>query len=293
MVLVWGSNFVVVELALREAQPLALATYRFAFAAIPAIAFIRRPNTRWPIVAAFGFLLGLGQFGMLYLGMALGVSPSLAVLVLQGQAFFTIALAVPILREHPRLHQLVALATAAAGLGLIISNSNEGASIAGIVLILVAALAWAMCNLIVRSTRPGDMLSFVAWASLFAVPPLIACTLFVEGPGALSAPIAHISPLLIFVFFWQSAANTLFGWAAWNALLTRYPTAQVAPLSLLVPVVTMLLSWSIIAEPMQAWKLAAAALIIGGVGLNQLWPNNRRLLRGDGVRRTSQMHDES
>ena len=40
---VWGSNFVVIKLALEHLPPLLLATLRFAFAFLPAAFFLKRP----------------------------------------------------------------------------------------------------------------------------------------------------------------------------------------------------------------------------------------------------------
>ena len=48
-----------------------------------------------------------------------------------------------------------------------------------------------------------------------------------------------------------------------------------APFSLLVPVFGMGASAALLAEPLPAWKLAAAALVMGGLALNLLWPRWR------------------
>jgi len=50
----------------------------------------------------------------------------------------------------------------------------------------------------------------------------------------------------------------------------------VAPMALLVPVFGMGASALLLGEPMQGWKLAAAALVIGGLALNLVWPLVRR-----------------
>jgi O-acetylserine/cysteine efflux transporter len=67
---------------------------------------------------------------------------------------------------------------------------------------------------------------------------------------------------------WQSIGNTLFGFGVWNWLLARYPAATVTPSALLVPVFGMSASAWVLGEPLPAWKIAAAALVIGGLTLN-------------------------
>jgi O-acetylserine/cysteine efflux transporter len=70
----------------------------------------------------------------------------------------------------------------------------------------------------------------------------------------------------------QAFANTLFGYATWAWLLSRYPAATIAPMSLLVPVFGMGASALWLNEPLPSWKLAAAALVMTGLCLNVLWP---------------------
>ena len=71
---------------------------------------------------------------------------------------------------------------------------------------------------------------------------------------------------------WQSAGNTLFGYAAWAWLLARHPAATVAPMALGVPVFGMLASALVLGEALPGWKLGAAALVLAGMALNLFWP---------------------
>jgi len=46
MVALWGANFTVVKLGLDGVPPMLLAALRFAFAAFPAVFFVRRPSVK-------------------------------------------------------------------------------------------------------------------------------------------------------------------------------------------------------------------------------------------------------
>jgi drug/metabolite transporter (DMT)-like permease len=61
------------------------AALRFTFSALPWLLFINRPQVPWPKLAAFGVLLGVGQFALLFLAMRGDISPGLASLVIQVQ----------------------------------------------------------------------------------------------------------------------------------------------------------------------------------------------------------------
>ena len=69
VVAVWGTNFVVIKLALGQLPPLLFGALRFAFALLPAVFFLRRPAVPWANLAGYGLLIGAGQFGLLYLAM--------------------------------------------------------------------------------------------------------------------------------------------------------------------------------------------------------------------------------
>src|SRR3954463_982528 len=90
VVFIWGTNFVVIKWGLAEFPPFVFAALRFLFCVIPWIAFIRKPAVSWGKLAAFGVLLGAGQFGLLFLAMQHDISPGLASLLIQSQVFFTI-----------------------------------------------------------------------------------------------------------------------------------------------------------------------------------------------------------
>jgi len=110
---VWGSNFVVIRVGLNHLPPLLFATLRFSVALFPAALFLKKPDVPWRNLAAYGVLIGAGQFGMLFIAMKGHISPGLASLVVQTQAFFTIALSMRLTGEKVRTFQYAALALAA------------------------------------------------------------------------------------------------------------------------------------------------------------------------------------
>lgn len=276
---VWGSNFVVIRVGLDHLPPLLFAALRFTFAFLPMALFLKRPEVPWRNLAAYGVLIGAGQFGLLFLAMKDNISPGLASLVVQTQAFFTIALAMRLTGEKVRGFQYVALALAAAGIGVIIWRTDGSATPLGIILVLGAALGWAGGNLVARQTPNVNMLSFVVWASLFSVPPLLALSLVFEGWPAISAGVARADALTWAAVIWQSVGNTMFGYAVWGWLLARYPAATVAPMSLLVPVFGMAASALFLHEALPGWKLAAAGLVMAGLALNTFWPRVSKSFR--------------
>jgi O-acetylserine/cysteine efflux transporter len=272
VMVVWGTNFVVIRVALAHLPPLFMAALRFAFAFAPMALFLRRPAVPWRNLAAYGLLIGAGQFGVLFVAMKSSISPGLASLVVQTQVFFTIGMAVAAGSERVRGYQWAAAALAVAGVGLILANAGAGATPLGVGLVLVAAMSWALGNGVARKAVGVNMLAYVVWSSLFAVPPLLVLSLIFEGPRAIAEGAAGADWGTWAAVLWQSVGNTMFGYGVWSWLLARYPTAAVAPMALLVPVFGFAASAALLSEPLPSWKLGAAGLVMAGLALNLFWP---------------------
>lgn len=279
VVAVWGTNFVVIKLALGQMPPLMFATLRFALAVFPAILLLPRPAVSWGNLAAYGLLIGVGQFGLMFVAMNGHISPGLASLVVQTQVFFTIGMAMLISRERLARVQWLALALATSGIAVIVAHTDGDTTPLGLGLMLLAALSWAGGNIVSRRAGPINMVAYVVWSSLFAVPPLAVLCLATEGWSAVAEGFAHAGWGTWTAAAWQAAGNALFGYAAWGWLLGRYPAATVTPMALLVPVFGMGGSALWLGEDLPPWKLGAAGLVLGGLALNLLWPRMRQWSR--------------
>ncbi|WP_434064085.1 EamA family transporter [Roseateles aquae] len=276
VVAIWGSNFVVIRLGLNAFPPLLFAALRFAFAVLPAVFFVARPATPWRNLAAYGAFIGVGQFGLLYLAMRGQISPGLASLVIQTQVFFTLMLAMRIRREAVQPYQWLALLLAASGIAVIAAHIDASSTVLGLAMVLLAAFSWACGNLVGKNAGAVNMLAYVVWSSVFAVPPLLLLSLLVEGPDAIWAGLSQAGMGAWAAVLWQSIGNTLFGYGVWSWLLQRHPAAQIVPMALLVPVFGMSTAAWYLGEALPPWKLIAAGLVISGLALNVLWPLRRR-----------------
>lgn len=272
VVAIWGSNFVVIRLALDVLPPFLFACLRFTLVAFPAVFFLPRPAVKWRNLAAYGLLINAGQFSLLYLAMRGHISPGLASLVIQTQVIFTIGLSMLTSGEKIRPYQIIAVALAVTGIGVIAWRAGGSATPLGLALVIGAAFCWASGNVVARGNGKVNMLAYVVWASLFAIPPLAILSLLIDGWPAISAGLAAAGPRTWAAVVWQSAGNTMFGYVIWAWLLARHPAAVVSPVALLVPVFGMAASVLLLGESLPIWKVGAATLVLCGLALNVGWP---------------------
>jgi O-acetylserine/cysteine efflux transporter len=236
VVAIWGTNFVVIHQGLAQFPPLTFATLRFFLASVPLLAFVSRPRMPLTRVALYGLLVGTGQFGLMLYAMDGRISPGLASVLIQTQAFFTVALALAVAGERLSVRGFAGLALCATGVLVATAFTGGENSVFGVVLVLGAAFAWGAANIVARTAGRVNALALVVWSNVFAVPPLLIAAWFFEGHDRISQAFAEATPSGWATVLWQAFGNAIIGYAAWNWLLGRHPASQVAPLGLLVPV---------------------------------------------------------
>lgn len=270
LVAVWGFNFVAIRLGLDGFPPLLLCALRFIFSALPAVFFIRRPPCSWRLLIAFGFVIFACQFSFLFSGMAVGMSPGLASLVMQVQVFFTMGLAAWLLKDRPTPLKIIGAVISFSGILLVGLHTQGEVTPAGLTLTLLAALSWGTGNIISKRIGAVPPLALVVWGSLIAAPFLIVLSLFVDGPSLIVASLAHLSLVSALSIAYLVYASTHLGYSLWGHLLNRYSTASVAPFTLLVPIFGFLGSVVMLHEAVPLWKVGAGALVVAGLSLNVL-----------------------
>jgi O-acetylserine/cysteine efflux transporter len=274
VVAIWGYSFVPIKIALTEVPPFTLAAVRFFMAAVPMVFFIRRPAMPWRGVVAYGFAIGVCQFGLLFLGIKLGMPAGLSSLVIQMQVFFTIGLAVAFAGDHVRRHNLVGAAIATIGIvvlaGYKLASGMTGTML-GFAAIIASAIAWAVGNIVAKRSAAdygADMFALTVWSSLVPPLPLLALGFLFEGGSSIFTSIVAMSPVAWGCVLIMSYGATLFGFGSWNALLHRYPTALISPFGLLIPVSGLASAAFFLGESLAPAQMAGAALVFVGLVVN-------------------------
>jgi O-acetylserine/cysteine efflux transporter len=279
VVALWGFAFVPIKWALAEIPPLLLASLRFLFAAVPAVLLVRRPAMPLAPLIGYGVAIGVFQFGLLFIGMRLGMPAGLSSLVIQTQVFFTIGLAVAFAGD--RLHRWNVFGALVAFAGIVVLGgykvaAGAGATLAGFALVIASAFAWGVGNVIAKRAQGADMLALVVWSSLAPPLPLLALSALLEGNPW--PPIAAASAQTWACILFLAWGATLFGFGSWNRLLHRYPTPLISPFGLLIPI-SGLASGALFLGERLAWAQGAGvALVFAGLVVNVYGPRMWRWL---------------
>lgn len=275
VVLIWGTNFVAMKLALHDLTPLQLGAARYVFAVLPLVLFIKPPKLHWKWVVLYGLAQGVGQFGLLFIALQVGMTAALASVLLQTQVFCTALFSFLLLGERPSRALQGGLVLAALGLACFAMNylppqaaGKNTTTALGFLLCLGAAAMWAASNIVVRraqrSTPQFEVVPFMVWSSLIPIAPFIALSLAFDAPASrwhwLSAPPSTWAALAY--LGWMA---TILAYALWTSLLKRHAVNRVAPFSLGVPLVGVATGMLALGDVISPWQWAGTALVVAAL----------------------------
>lgn len=288
VVVIWGLNFVAMKLALRDFTPFQLGAARYVAACLPLVLLLARPALPWRWLLAYGLSQGVGQFGLLFLALKLGMTAALASVLMQTQVFFTALMGAVLLRERLSRPLQIGLVLAAAGLAAFAMNYLTPAEASGpqglpattalgFGLNLGAAAMWAVSNIVARrlqqaaGPQPLDARAFIVWSSLVPIGPFMLASWLWDDPTLRWrwTEAGLVSWLAVAYLGWMA---TVAAYALWTGLMRRHPASRVAPFSLGVPVIGLGAGMLLLGESVSALQWTGTALVVAALLVVLLGP---------------------
>ncbi len=219
-----------------------------------------------PIAAISVFLGGL-NFGLFYVGLGLG-SGSMSAVAYQLATPFTVLLAWPLLAERPSLTTSAGVVLAFVGVVVLAAGPGLSANALPLLLVVGAAFAFAVSNVLTKRYGPFDPLMLMGWSSLLTVPQVMLMSLLLEHGQLASLITAEERG-------WLALAYTIFiggivGFGLWFWLIARCSMGRVAPFGLLLPVFALISSVLFLGDRMTPKLIVGGLLAISGVAITQV-----------------------
>ncbi|MCB1850832.1 MAG: EamA family transporter [Gammaproteobacteria bacterium] len=266
VVLIWGFNFAVIKIAVTAIPPLALTVLRFLLVGLLLTPFFRPQKSQLKPLLLLSLSMGVGHFGLLFLGLR-GADAATSALLIQLGVPFSSMLAALFFADRLGWRRATGMGLAFLGAGLLAGEPGGGTPLA-LTALLLSALCWAGSNILIKRIPEVHPLTVVGWLSLLAVPPLSLMSLLFETDqlhAVQSAGWRTWAALAYIVF-----ASSMVAYYFWYRLLTRLQVNQVVPFSLLAPVIGVAAGVLILGEAFTAHKLFGGLLTLLGVALIQL-----------------------
>lgn len=272
IIFIWGFNFVVIAWGIEGIPPLLLGGLRFLLVALIGSFFFKRPKT--PIKWWFAYALPISflQFAFLFTAMDNGMPAGLASLALQSQALFTLVFAMLFLKENIKGYQILAIFIAALGLIFIAqSHDSQTMTVLGFALTLAGAASWAMGNIankMISQKGHAANVNLIIWSAWIPPIPFFIASYFIEGPSLIIDSLSNFGLQSAIALIYLSVLATVVGYGLWSYLLKKYPAAQVAPLTLGVPVVGLSSAALILNESISQAQWIGISLVVVGLLVN-------------------------
>lgn len=259
----WGINFYFMKLGVEEIDPMLLGCLRFIFVIFPLIFFILKPKVAWRWLLLYGFISNFAQFAFMFSAIATGLATSLIALVVQSQAFFTVLIAVFFLGEKARANQWLAIFIAIFGFILIaIGQQHSQIPLVGLLLVFASAFSWALGNIVVKKINRIDPFALVVWGNLLTPLWFLLFSYLQHDSDFILQQLHHLG-----WHSWVSATflayfATIIGYGLWVKLLAKYPAAKITPLSLGVPIISMLFAFCFLDESLNRYQWLGAVIVM-------------------------------
>ncbi len=264
--IIFGTTFLLTTEFLPPGRPLLAGLMRSLPTGLVMIIGSPIPNRRW--LARFfvlSVLYASGLFPLLFLA-AYRLPGGVAAVINSLSPLLVVVISVPLLGTKIRAIQVVAGIFGAAGVALLVLQSDARLDLVGLIAMAGAMAMFSVATVLTkRWGRPEGMSSIgvTGWTFLLAGLTLLPVTLLVEGlPDHLTA--RNIGGLIYLVLI-----SGIFAYALWFWGLQRLSASAVTFLTLLNPVTAALLGWIVLNQRLNAWQLLGAFIILVSVVLGQ------------------------
>jgi drug/metabolite transporter (DMT)-like permease len=269
----WASAFVVIRHVAHDISPGALGAGRLLVAALVVLPLVLRrgwvaPTRReWTLLS----LGGVGWFGIYNLALNAGerhVDAGTAAMIIQIGPVIVALLAVPLFGERMHAWLLAGMVVGFGGVAVIArgSTTEAGASLLGVVLVLVAAAMYAVGVLtqkVLLRRLPSVQVVFVSFlmGAVICLPFATDLPAIVADGGAELWWIVYLGVLPTAVAF-----------TTWAYALTHTDAGALSLTTFLVPGIATLIAWLLIDEVPPSLTFVGGALAIVGVLMTRRRP---------------------
>jgi drug/metabolite transporter (DMT)-like permease len=275
-VLCWAGNFVIGRALRFDAPPVALTFWRWTVAFLVLAPFtLQHLRSHWPVIRrSWKIIVLLALFATVlqhipyYWGLSETTATN-AALLNSASPVFIVVLSVVLLHERFRALAYAGIALSVAGVFVIVGRGDLQTIRAlhlnaGDIWVLIGTLSWAGYTVCLRWRPPElrglDLLALIAAASVMLLAPLyvveMATGKFLKPSGTSLMGIAYVG-----------VVASVLAYEAWNRGVARIGPARAGPFMYLMLLFTPLLSIAFLAERVQTYHFAGAALIVAGIYL--------------------------
>ena len=279
LTLLWGSNWTAMKLALRELDPWTFRTVCLLVGGGGLLVLVRVSGQslrvpreeRWPLVLVAFFNITAWHLCSAY-GLTM-VQAGRAAIIAYTMPLWTVVFGRVLLGERITRARMAALGLGLGGMAALVAPhaSALGAAPAGTLLILAAAVSWAIGTVLTKAHRwTIPTAALTGWqVVLGGVPIAVGAAFRLAGAGD-AGPLSRLGSLSSSALLgtaYATLVGVIFCHWAWFRLVAIVPAAVAAIGTLGIPIVGLFASALVLGEPVGSAELVALVLVVGGLGI--------------------------
>ena len=260
-----GFGFVIAKPAMEYFPPYLLMGMRFTIPALILVWWFPLPKGLFLDLFKVSFIGSTLQYGLTYNGLNI-IDASSAVLLVQLEVPFGILIAFFLLKEIPKIKNIVGLVIAFFGVFILTGAPNLEGKYFGVLLTLSGAFTWSLGAVMAKPlSKKIGAFALMTWFAVFSGPMLILISVIVNGNPIQYILFANFNSWLTVLylgFFMQPAA-----YGAWYYVLSKYPVNKVMPVLLLLPITGLITAIFLLGEDPPKQVFLGGTVIVLGVGM--------------------------
>ena len=261
----WGIGFVITKPGMEQFPPMLINGLRWSLSGLILVWFFPIPKKYLKSIFLVSIVACTIQYSLTYTGLSI-IDASSAVLFVQCEVPFGVLIAYFLLKERPKLKNILGIILAFMGLIILSGSPDLKGKYLGVILVLSGAFTWSLGQVLVKPiSEQINGVTLTAWMGVFAGPQLILASQVIEGNVVENIISADYRAWLI-VLYLGVLMNCL-GYSLWYYVLGRYPVNKIISTMLLLPVTGVIAAIIFLGERPDIKVYIGGLIILFGVGM--------------------------
>ena len=269
----WGIGFVITKPGMEQFPPMLINGLRWSLSGLILVWFFPIPKKYLKSIFLVSIVACTIQYSLTYTGLSI-IDASSAVLFVQCEVPFGVLIAYFLLKERPKLKNILGIILAFMGLIILSGSPDLKGKYLGVILVLSGAFTWSLGQVLVKPiSEQINGVTLTAWMGVFAGPQLILASQVIEGNVVENIISADYRAWLI-VLYLGVLMNCL-GYSLWYYVLGRYPVNKIISTMLLLPVTGVITAIIFLGERPDIKVYIGGLIILFGVGMILIEKKNK------------------
>jgi O-acetylserine/cysteine efflux transporter len=260
----WGATYPLCKPYVDVFPPMALVAMVYCIVALGSAPFFPRPKTPQRTLFLLGFFGGALQTSMVFVALKY-LPASTAVLAMQAQLPVAVVASWFMGRDKPNLKNALGSVICLVGIVIVVGRPEATDAWFGLGALLIGVVSWAVAQAVIPVVAKDHGMTLYAGMSRYAAPQMIVMSLLFEHSqlhtladvplGAWAAvPVITLSGFAL-------------PYAIWYWLLMRHRVDELLPFVILMPIVSIVVTATLLGEPLPPTLLLGGAVIIAGLAV--------------------------